>query len=160
MRLWVIRHAEAVRSSQLEDDERPLSALGKDQADRLAQFLRRRAAPELLLSSPLLRARQTVEPIQAAFPSVTLRLLDELAPGGGSRQIIDELKQCSAIECILVGHEPLTSHLVSRLISGDDAFRIRFAPATVALVETTEPIRAGSGVLLECAPPELLATLI
>ena len=159
MRLWVIRHAAAVRSSLLEDDERPLSDLGREQAGRLARYLRRRAAPDLLWSSPLLRARQTAEPIQAAFPSIPFHLVDALAPGNGTRQIIDELRNGAAGECILIGHEPLTSHLVSLLVSGDDALRVRFAPATVALVETPDPIRIGSALLLECAPPELLATL-
>lgn len=159
MRVWVIRHAEAVRSSAMDDDERPLSDLGREQAGRVARYLHRRAAPDLLWSSPLLRARQTAEPIQAAFPSIPFHLVDALALGNGSRQIIDHLLKEAAGECILVGHEPLTSHLVSRLVSGDDALRVRFAPGTVALVETPDPVRIGYALLLECAPPELLATL-
>jgi phosphohistidine phosphatase len=159
MRLWVIRHADAVRSPLLEDDELPLTDLGRNQAARLARYLHRRATPGLLWSSPLLRARQTAEPIEQAFPSVSLHIVEALAPGNGSRAIIDELRNGAAGECILIGHEPLTSRLVSRLVSGDDALRVRFSPATLVLVETPDPLGIGSGLLLECVPPELLETL-
>lgn len=159
MRLWVIRHADAVRSSVMEDDERPLSDHGREQAGRLARYLCRRATPDLLWSSPLLRARQTAEPIRAEFPSIPFHLVGALALGNGAQQVIDDLRNTAAGECILIGHEPLTSHLVSRLVSGNDALHLRFAPGTVALVEIPDPVRIGAALLLEYASPELLATL-
>ncbi len=159
MLLWVIRHADAVRSTKLDDDARPLSALGMTQARRLARYFHTRLQPTAIWSSPLVRARQTAETIAEAVPSATLRIVEALAPGSSVREIIHEVDAAPPSACVLVGHEPTMSALVSRLLSGDDSTHVRFAPSTTVLLEAETAIRAGECRLLECLSPDLLETL-
>ncbi len=149
MLLWVIRHADAVRSTKVDDDARPLSALGMTQARRLARYFQTRPLPIALWSSPLVRARQTAEAIAEAVPSTTLRIVETLAPGSSVRDIIHEVHAASSSPCVLVGHEPTMSALVSRLLSGDDSAHVRFAPSTTVLLEAETAVRAGECRLLE-----------
>lgn len=66
--VWFIRHAESVANAggrTREAPTYPLSDLGFRQAQQLAQSLP--VEPELIVTSPYLRARQTAEPAIARF---------------------------------------------------------------------------------------------
>jgi broad specificity phosphatase PhoE len=83
-RLWIVRHgqsagnvardaADAAGAHRIDIAERdadvPLSALGADQADALGQWfaaLHPEQRPEVVLTSPFVRARQTAERVAAA----------------------------------------------------------------------------------------------
>lgn len=160
MRLWVIRHAEAVRSSRLDDAERPLSANGRKQAERLAHYLARRTTNGLIMTSPILRARSTAEAIHAAQPASTLRTVEALSTSGSAREVIDELRRSAPNDVVLVSHEPLTSQLVARLAAGDDHLRIQFSPATAVLLELSEPLRTGAALVVECLSTETLQHIV
>lgn len=62
-KLWLLRHARAeAGDSLMEDADRPLSHAGRDQADRLGEWMyEQRLRPGLIVSSPVIRARQTTE---------------------------------------------------------------------------------------------------
>lgn len=66
MTLFLVRHAKAGSRSKWDGDdhERPLSANGRVQADRLAERLAP-LGPSVLLSSPYLRCVQTLQPLGA-----------------------------------------------------------------------------------------------
>jgi 2,3-bisphosphoglycerate-dependent phosphoglycerate mutase len=57
--VYLVRHADAVWTP---DEMRPLSRLGREQADAVAERLAP-LAPHAIYSSPWTRARQTVEPL-------------------------------------------------------------------------------------------------
>jgi broad specificity phosphatase PhoE len=59
--IWLVRHADCYRD-MVEVDDPPLSALGRDQAQRLAQRVRR-ADPIAVYSSPYRRAMETAHAI-------------------------------------------------------------------------------------------------
>jgi broad specificity phosphatase PhoE len=69
-----------------DQDERPLSELGRQQARRLSEMLE--GPVTALFSSPALRCRQTIEPVASRL-GLTIELLDSLhetngfAPGSG-----------------------------------------------------------------------------
>src|SRR5436190_2456998 len=68
MKLFLVRHADATPGNP--DELRPLSEEGREQARELGEQLRRDGiAPEILLTSPLLRARQTGEALARATGS-------------------------------------------------------------------------------------------
>ncbi len=83
MAVLLVRHAEAGDRDRWEgpDDERPVSAEGRQQAEALTGTL---AAYEItrVLSSPYLRCMQTVEPLAAAR-RLPVEGSDDLAEGSG-----------------------------------------------------------------------------
>src|SRR3954466_7196461 len=91
MNLYLIRHAEAADPAEhATDEERPLTDRGRDQAKRLgAALARHEVRPAVVLTSPLVRARQTAEGLLAAWKSKgpALRECPELAPGGRSKRL-------------------------------------------------------------------------
>jgi phosphohistidine phosphatase len=68
MELGLLRHADALPAnggSIPTDESRPLSAKGNDQARDVGVFLKKTGRiPNLILSSPYLRARQTAEGVR------------------------------------------------------------------------------------------------
>src|SRR5260370_1067719 len=59
--IWLVRHADCY-TEIVEVDDPPLSTLGREQAQRLAQRVRR-AQPAVIYSSPLRRAVETARAI-------------------------------------------------------------------------------------------------
>src|SRR5512142_1255743 len=64
MLLYILRHGTAEpRRPELDDALRALTDKGRDQCRRAAALLRRLELPELVVTSPLKRARQTAEEV-------------------------------------------------------------------------------------------------
>ena len=128
MLVYLCRHAEAAPGDP--DALRPLTAEGVEQAERLAaQLAREQPAPALVLSSPLLRARQTAEAIARAT-GAEARADERLAPGAtveSLRELLDDLEGPIAT----VGHQPDCSEIVVALTGRDPGF----APAAVHAIE-------------------------
>lgn len=156
MRVWVIRHAEAEPPAGRHDHERKLSHSGHAQAKQLARYLQRRSHATLIISSPVLRARQTAEAIGDALSNAEVRFSDAVSTSGSARDAIDALRHVHASEVIFISHEPLTSQLTSRLAAGEDALRVQFKPATAVLLDLGSHPRTGHGQLIECVSPETL----
>lgn len=121
MRVYLCRHAHALSGEP--DELRELSAEGREQARALGERLADRAdAPVLVLSSPLLRARQTADEIARAL-GVDVRVDEALAPGATA----DSLR--SAVEgetgpVATVGHQPDCSEIAYALIGRDPGFPV------------------------------------
>lgn len=126
MRLFLVRHAEAAPGEP--DDLRPLTAAGRDAARALGARLAGEE-PEAVLSSPLLRARETAAAIAEAAGLEALP--DErLAPGATA----DDVRGAAAGQgetVVAVGHQPDCSEIVFAL-TGDS---VDFAPGTHHEVE-------------------------
>jgi phosphohistidine phosphatase len=126
MRLILVRHAEAAPGEP--DDLRPLSPEGRETARALADRLAA-AAPDAVVSSPLLRARETAQPIAAAA-GVEAETDERLAPGATT----DDLRGVVAGRgqtVVAVGHQPDCSTLVLELTGR----RVSFAPGGVEELE-------------------------
>ena len=78
MRLFVVRHAEAAPGEP--DELRPLTDAGRDGARALAATLAAEGV-ELVLSSPLLRARETAGDDRRRPPALDVEIDERLAPG-------------------------------------------------------------------------------
>jgi len=152
MHLYLIRHAAAASLDEAGvngDEERPLTEAGRKQCSRVAQALRRQGVKlDHLLTSPLVRAKQTADEIVGAWgegaPAVTL--CEELAPGNKKRKLIREVLALGAESVALVGHNPDLSELVGWLI-GDKGVSIDLAKAGVACIEFQGSPGKGSGTL-------------
>ena len=123
MNLYLLRHGIAVERGArryANDAERPLTAKGRRKLRRAAAAI---SAMELsfdvILSSPLVRARQTAELIAKTLHCRhRLQLTESLAPGSNAAGLVQRLRQLKPQSALLVGHEPDLSALVSRLLTG------------------------------------------
>ena len=117
MRLYLVRHAQA--ASGEPDELRPLTAEGREQARALGERLRaEEASPEVVLTSPLLRARETggelaraldaeTEPDERLAPGATLEDVRGAVAGRGEHVVVvGHQPDCSQIAAALTGHEP------------------------------------------------------
>ena len=82
-------------------------------------FLRLEVDVSHVLTSPLLRARQTAEVLAETFArkkqKVDLAIADALAPPGHLRALLSHLRQLRAPAAIAVGHEPTLSEFLGQL---------------------------------------------
>jgi phosphohistidine phosphatase len=141
MHLLLLRHgpAEPKNDWRGDDAERPLSTEGRLQVKDVAASLARQAVrPDVILTSPYVRARQTAQIFAEVHGLADVIKPDErLAPGFGARQLSKVLRNCADCKTVmLVGHEPDLSDLVRALTGGG---RIAIRKAAVAHVDLPDP---------------------
>ena len=157
MNLYLLRHgvaAERGAGQYASDAERPLTTKGRRKLRRTAAAMRAMDLSfDVILSSPLVRARQTAELIAKALHCRhRLELTELLAPGAIAAGLVRRLKQLKPQSVLLVGHEPDLSGLVSRLLTGGDGLAITFKKGGLCGL-SAERLRAG-----RCASLEWLLT--
>jgi phosphohistidine phosphatase len=160
MELLIVRHAIAVERGApgLSDDVRPLSPEGRDKfrtaARGLAEIVKR---PDALLTSPLLRARQTAEIAAAAWGRIKPRELQALADGDfdGLGAALAELPAGALVA--VFGHEPHVSDLLARLLGGAAPERLTFRKGGAALVELPAKLADGGRLIWYLRPRVLRA---
>jgi phosphohistidine phosphatase len=117
MLVFLIRHAHSDPGDP--DELRPLSARGQEETRALAERLQAHATPpRVVLTSPLVRARQTADHIARAT-GAEVRADDRLLPGATAellRLALEEVEgpaaavahqpDCSAIALALTGSDP------------------------------------------------------
>lgn len=159
MNLYLIRHAEAADlppGDTREDSERPLTDAGKAQCAALAASLRsRNVVMDQIVSSPLLRARQTVEELLKHWPAPAPEELtcNALAPGGRAKKITRFLLGLSGENVGLVGHMPELAEYAGWLI-GAKKVQLEFAKAGVAFLRFDGSPDKAEGALVWIVTPE------
>lgn len=161
--IYLVRHAIAEdRSDSGRDADRRLTALGIDKMRRACQGLARlEVAPELVYTSPLVRARQTAELLcETLAPGVTPRTLPVLAPGG-ARSVPAALRAVRDVSAVaLVGHAPDLGELALLLIGGAPARgSIELKKGGVAAIELYALPPDGGGTLCWLLTPKQLRAL-
>lgn len=120
--LYLIRHgaAEPRDAPGVEcDADRRLTEEGKKELKRIAEGLARVAEPpQIILTSPLIRAHQTAEIVRKAFelPGDVVREEPELASGASPDRILRLVHSLTHERVAFVGHEPDFSLFISSLI--------------------------------------------
>ena len=120
--LFLLRHAKSSWKDQsLPDFERPLNHRGKQDAANVGRYLKHeQIVPELVLSSPALRARDTIERVaKAAKWSVEVRFDQRIYEAGGLRllEVVSQIEN-EHKSTLLVGHNPGIEELLM-LLTGD-----------------------------------------
>jgi phosphohistidine phosphatase len=161
MRLLIIRHAIAVErgSPGFSDEERPLTPDGEEKFREAAAGLARLVdRPDALLTSPLLRAKQTAALAAEAWGRIEPKQTDALAGGSFEEQarVLDRLAGDATVA--VVGHEPHVSELLARLLGSRDADRLTFKKGGAALVDVPGRLADG-GSLVFFLPPKVLRKL-
>jgi phosphohistidine phosphatase len=103
--------------------------------------------PEVILSSPLLRAMQTAEILCEAFGIKGLHVSDALASGDHG-QLFADVTGKRRERVLAVGHEPFMSGSISFALTGsDDAVRLTCKKGAAALVTFDGAAVGGTGSL-------------
>lgn len=121
--LYIIRHAKSDRNDPtLNDFERPLNKRGEKNAPLMGEILASgRVRPDLILSSPAVRAKTTAKIIAEKVGYSTDKIIYEESLYLAERDVIEHLIQkiSSSINTIfIVGHNPGLT-LFAEYISGD-----------------------------------------
>ncbi len=117
MRLFLVRHAHSDPGDP--DELRPLSPRGREQARELAERLAP-VEPELVLASPLLRARETAAAI-AKGARAEFRVDERLAPGASADDVLAAIEGTGG-PVVAVGHQPDCSEIAAALGAGERDF--------------------------------------
>jgi phosphohistidine phosphatase SixA len=125
MNVYILRHGIAVEHGAAgyeNDDERPLTGKGERKMWAIARAIEAlEISFDSILSSPLVRARQTAEIVAEALKcKKRMELTDTLSPQHSAKPLIEYLQKQRAVDdVLLVGHEPFLSQFISLLISGE-----------------------------------------
>jgi phosphohistidine phosphatase len=119
VQVFLVRHAKAEPGEP--DALRALSPRGREQARELGRGLAGDGVhPTAVLSSPLLRARETAEEIARATGS-SVETDERLAPGA----TVDDLRDATAGRdgpLVVVGHQPDCGQIVGELTGEEPPF--------------------------------------
>jgi phosphohistidine phosphatase len=162
MKLLLIRHAVAVPRGTpgIADNERPLTADGEAEfrsaAGGLAWIV---DPPDVLLSSPLVRARATADIAARTFGRLEPRIEPALAADGTAETVLTVLAahEATATTVGVVGHEPLLSAVLARLLRAGDN-RLEFDKGGAALVDLPDGLLS-AGRLVWFLEPRVLRIL-
>ena len=160
--LYLIRHgvAEERGDAWPDDTKRPLSEGGIERMRKAARGLARLGVSiDIVLTSPLVRARQTADIVASALdPRPALVTIDSLAPEGTYAALMADLEKHGRKECLaLVGHEPGIGELAARLIGSRHSFE--FKKGAVCRIDVDAIPPAGPGDLRWMMTPRILASI-
>jgi phosphohistidine phosphatase len=128
MLLYLVRHGVAVERTDPKappEPERPLTAKGVQKARLAALGLKTLGAkPDLLITSPFVRAAQTAEIFAEAlgYPLEKIRVSDTLKPSMNPAEIVKEIERLKAREVMCFGHAPHLDLLIALLAGARGPF--------------------------------------
>jgi phosphohistidine phosphatase len=156
MELYLLRHGEAdARESAKPDAERALTAKGQRDVQAIAEQVRRgNVRPEVVLTSPLRRAKETAAIAQKAMRVKRILETKALLPDTPPESLWKELSSLEGAQCVLLaGHEPSLSRLAQFLLRAKIAVDFKKG----AMMRITMPRTSGSqGVLKWMITPRVV----
>jgi phosphohistidine phosphatase len=164
MRLFLVRHGIAVDhlgGGITRDSERTLTEEGTVEMKQVAKALTKinNKKPDLILSSPLVRARQTAEIIAEAY-NMEVTLTDSLAPAGSQSVIFKAINRHPGVNQVyLVGHEPDIGMLANKLLWAGVECELPFKKGAVMRIDVADMPPTMPGVLKWYMPPKLVHSL-
>lgn len=166
MQVLIVRHAIAedrmvFAGSGQSDDRRPLTDAGRAKMRKAAKGLGRvMASLDLIVSSPLTRARETADLLAGVYPLARQTVCDELSPGGSFAKLNARLQEWQAAHIALVGHEPDLSELTAWFAGAKKQVPFtRLKKGSALLLEFEAAPKPGTAVLRWALTPKQLRAL-
>lgn len=154
MELILLRHGKAEDNHAEGDGARELVEKGRMQARKAAKLLKTaKLLPDIVLTSPMMRARQTAEEFTntAEMPGAVIQ--GWLACGMDPETALKELAGFREFKRVaIVGHEPDFSGLIQWLL-GTAGGTVLVKKGAIACLRVNPPSRGGT--LLYLVPPKL-----
>ena|SRR5436190_8090593 len=156
--LCLLRHAKSSwADDDLPDRDRPLTARGRKAAAGVGAYLSEHGvAPELVLCSPALRTRQTLDLVRPGLPATAAVAVEEALYGAPAAAILDRLHELpdDVSGVLVIGHNPGIQQLAVTLAPPAARQRLadHFPTAALAVFE----LHAGGWPDLARRPAELV----
>lgn len=155
--MYFLRHGIAADRDEWKGDDasRPLTAEGRDRMEREAKALADVGLnPDVIVTSPLVRAKQTAEILADALKMRKKLVEDERVAQNFDRAKLAGVLQdhAGADNVVLVGHEPDFSALIGDVVGGAAIVLKKGGIACVELTSASAP----AGSLLWLVPPKVL----
>ncbi|AUT04548.1 phosphohistidine phosphatase SixA [Nostoc sp. CENA543] len=163
MEVYLIRHGIAEeQQAGIKDEERQLTKEGRQKTEKVAQRLVKLGLQfDLIVTSPLVRARQTAEILLEVGLSSQMEESNHLAPNGHISSWLDYWLQpknfAPNTQLAVVGHEPCLSNWAEILLWGEVKGGLVLKKAGmigVKLPESGEPV--GRSQMFWLTPPRYL----
>lgn len=161
MKLYILRHGDAVEHGdpRYKENERPLTPKGIQRTKQLAHMLREmETSIEVILSSPLARARQTAEIVARGLKG-KLEFTEHLSLSGSMQKLVESINALrpSPASVMLVGHEPYLSGFISLLCIGGPNLPLKLKKGALCRMQV-ERLSCGQCAVLEwLLQPRLIA---
>jgi phosphohistidine phosphatase len=168
--LSLLRHAKSSwADSRRKDIERPLNERGERDAPRLGAFMaRHRLVPDLILCSPAVRTRQTLDLLLPRLKASPEIVYEDALYLGAPAAMLKRLQRVAPMvhHAMLIGHNPGLQALAQALAEDgaeDDleALTAKLPTAGLAVIEfdraSWDQVKAGSGYLKLFTTPKRLA---
>jgi phosphohistidine phosphatase len=138
MEIWVLRHAKAEEGGPgMPDEERALTPGARERMRSAARAIAH-LEPKLdaILTSPLVRARQTAEPVARALSLQDALIESEaLLPEADPKEILREIEKRRLDRVLVVGHMPHLGRLLGYLLTGSSNAMIDIKKGALARIE-------------------------
>ncbi|SRR6266540_3106955 len=165
MRIYLIRHSNAVdpgTPGYEDDSQRPLTEKGRDKMNKIASALKTmNIKPDLIVSSPYVRARQTAEILVKVLKyKKNLAFSEALVPMGSAEEMIGEINEKYNVdELVLVSHEPCISNLIGTLTAANPDISINIKNGGICCI-SSDDLRVERTASLEwLLTPKILSAL-
>lgn len=163
MDLILVRHgmAEDLGGDVRRDADRRLTDEGRQRTRQAAAGLLTAAcSPDVILSSPYVRARETADLLdQVLRSSGGVENMDKLAAGADSTAVIDAVARRTEGAVMLVGHMPDLSDIASVLLIGGTGVSIEFKKAAACCLACEPRPMPDAAWLRWMLPPRILRRL-
>jgi len=162
MKLLLVRHAIALDRDTpgISDHLRPLTEEGIAKFKKTARALSTLVVADLVLTSPVLRAKQTAEILARHWPGVATH--ENEALGNGSRERFEDSLTGAAdnVAIAAVGHEPFMSDWTSEWLDASSSSAFEFKKGGAALIEFDGHPSEGAGRLVFFLAPKAIKDLL
>ena len=165
MQLLVIRHAIAMEREEYAksgrpDSDRPLTDTGRRRMRKNARGLQRISPhPDLIATSPWLRAADTARVVAETLGVERMETLDAMLPDRRPQELAAWLNERLEVATVaVVGHEPQLGEVVTWLLGGEGS-NVEFKKGGACLLRIDDQVDAGSALLLWHLTPAQLRGL-
>ncbi len=158
MRIYLLRHGIAEDAGPATADfDRELTEEGRRKLAGVLRLAKRaRVQPDLVVSSPLVRAVQTAEMARETLHvESAVEQTRVLVPEGSPQGVWEELRGMRNLDAVLLaGHEPLLSTLAARLL-GSPVLQVHMGKGAMLCIDIEQFRGEPHGVLRWMVNPKL-----
>ncbi len=166
MKLILFRHGVALDRDlailqKIEDANRPLTERGRERSLKMAKHLKSwEDGVDLIVTSPLVRAKQTADILFHVMKSADVSVSSELVPSAPPQAFAQWLKTHAktAVKILVVGHEPQMSQFASWALAGSEDSFLNLKKSGILCLEfqSLAEISRESAILAWSIQPKLL----
>lgn len=147
MILHFVRHAEAIEATMsLPDEWRSLTKKGRATTSKMRSIIFKNGPkPGIIITSPLVRAVQTAEILfKKIHKESEIVISEHLLPGTHINKFIKYIQSYDKDSCVvIVGHEPMLSMIVSKLLDKpSDSVKIKKSACVTLAFMPNKKIKA------------------